>query len=365
MRVGFAIPSLDGGGAELVARRWAEALGAAGHEVSAYTFDPKGSARLAGPGMAHRHFPFRSAAARWLLLPWWLRRQADRDGVDVLIAMMRFGNLVGLIGLRLGWHSPADLVVVEHNVMTLMLPIESGSAKAATKAWLARRLYRRADAAIGVSHAVVADLIGGYGVAADRAFVVPNPIVDSPAPRAGEPPARLNVAFVGRLTPQKRPLLFVEALAALAARGVAVRGTILGEGPLAEEARARGEALGVALEFRGWRDPWWSSAEDVDCLLLPSSAEGLGNVLVEAAAARVPSVACSSALGTADAIVPGLTGELVLGSAPERLADGVLRAVVPRDADPVRGWLDRFSVANSASLLLELLADLRPDRGAR
>jgi glycosyltransferase involved in cell wall biosynthesis len=364
MRIGFAIHALDGGGAELVTRRWTEALTAGGHEVCVYTYHPAGSSTLAVEGVAHRHFPWRSVWARWLGLPFWLRRWAGRDRLDVLVAMLTFTNLASLVGMRCLSRSRAALVIVEHNVPTLVMPAEWRRAVATPMGWLARRLFRRADAAIGVSHAVVADLIGGYGVDAARAFVVPNPIIRSEelALDTAAAPTALNVAFVGRVDPQKRPLLFVDALAELLSRGTAVRGIVLGDGSLAEDLRRHGELRGVPLEFRGWREPWWDSAADVDCLLLPSAYEGLGNVFVEAAAARIPSVSCSCALGVADAIVPGLTGELVLGSEPRELADGVLRAVASRGADPLSGWLSRFSVETSTALLLEVLT--RATRGS-
>ena len=363
MRIGFVIPSLSGGGAELVARRWAATLADQGHEVRAYTFDPAGSPALEVPEAAHAHFPLRSAGSRWLLLPAWIRRRADRDGLEALVSMMTFANLAAVAGASaLRGRSAIPVVIVEHSVMTLGLPLQSDGSGARTKRWLARRLYRHASAAIGVSHPVVADMIGGYGVDPSRAFVVPNPVLEAPPaePEPGLPPAALNVAFVGRLVARKRPLLFVDALAALAARGIEVRGTVVGDGPMRDEVRARGRERGVPLDLRGWTEPWLDAARDVDCLLLPSDVEGLGNVFVEAAAAGIPSVARSSALGPADAIVPGLTGELVGQSGPEHLADGVLRAVSSRGGDPLASWLSRFSAQASAARLLEILGGAAP-----
>lgn len=84
-------------------------------------------------------------------------------------------------------------------------------------------------------------------------------------------------------------------------------------------------------------------------MLLPSTCEGFGNVLVEAAAASIPSVAMSTALGVADALVPGVTGELVYLDSPTAIADAVQRAAHHRvDASD---WLERFSVDNSTDLL--------------
>jgi glycosyltransferase involved in cell wall biosynthesis len=285
-----------------------------------------------------------------------LRRQAHRDRLDVLVTMLTFSNLVGIAGLRLFPRSPVPVAITEHGMTTAEALARGAGFAARARHRLARLLYRRSDAAIAVSHPVAADLVGSLGIDAARAFVVPNPVLRSSDEPPGSLPETLNVAFVGRLAVEKRPLLFVDTLAVLAGRGLTVRGTVLGRGPLLQEVRARGEAGGVALDFRGWREPWWEAAADVDCLLVTSSFEGFGNVCVEAAAARIPSVACSTALGVGDAVVPGLTGSLVAGPEPEQLADGVLDAVRSRDVDPVRGWLGRFSVETSTALLLEVLA---------
>jgi glycosyltransferase involved in cell wall biosynthesis len=95
-------------------------------------------------------------------------------------------------------------------------------------------------------------------------------------------------------------------------------------------------------------------------VLLPSPCEGFGNVLVEAAAAGVPSVAISSALGVADAVVPGLTGELALSDDPGDVADAVEKAAtLSVDAG---AWLERFSVDNSVELLLAAFEHTRRRR---
>jgi glycosyltransferase involved in cell wall biosynthesis len=90
-------------------------------------------------------------------------------------------------------------------------------------------------------------------------------------------------------------------------------------------------------------------------VLLPSDREGFGNVLVEAAAVGVPSVAVSGALGVADAIVPGITGELALGSSASDLADAVQRASELK-VDGIEAWLERFSVDSSGRDLETVLS---------
>jgi glycosyltransferase involved in cell wall biosynthesis len=76
--------------------------------------------------------------------------------------------------------------------------------------------------------------------------------------------------------------------------------------------------------------------------------EGFGNVLVEAAYARIPSVAWSCALGVADAIVPGVTGELAISADPIDLADAVSSAV--RIEGRIGDWYTRFSREESTAI---------------
>lgn len=54
------------------------------------------------------------------------------------------------------------------------------------------------------------------------------------------------VAFVGRLSPEKRPLLFIDAVARARARGFEIRALMLGEGPLLREVRRRIAHHGLA-----------------------------------------------------------------------------------------------------------------------
>lgn len=380
MRVGIAITSLHGGGAELVARRWADGLASRGHDVIVYVYEPGGTTgrkapeQLVSSAVTVRAFRARGRVGRLLGLPRWLRRQSADDGLDVLVSMLTYTNLAALAGWRLGPRPACALIVSERNAPTVYLPLRGAGGRAQVRA--ARLAYRAADAVIAVSHPVAGDLVGGYGIPAARCFVVPNPVLNrAPAGRpeltsidgdsATDAPAKpaaapLTVAFVGRLVPQKQPARFVDTLEELARRlgPHGVRGIVIGTGTLDQSTRVAAAAAGVSIEHVGWQEPWTAAAlhAGADVLLLPSAVEGFGNVLVEAADAGLPSVAASTALGVADAIVPGLTGELALTDAPQDLADAVLRAVAPDHGGlPLGRWLDRFSVPASLDALERVL----------
>jgi glycosyltransferase involved in cell wall biosynthesis len=109
--------------------------------------------------------------------------------------------------------------------------------------------------------------------------------------QAAEP---LRVLFVGRLVPEKRPLDVVQALVRMRDRGVPVSARIVGDGPLAESVRVAVIAGGLQadVELVGPQSeaeipPHYAWA---DVLCLPSAAEGLPVVLMEALASCLPVV---------------------------------------------------------------------------
>jgi glycosyltransferase involved in cell wall biosynthesis len=301
----------------------------------------------------HVHRSYDNAVGRWIYLPHWIRRRADADALDVIVSALSHSNLVALLGLKLILPSRVPVVISEHNLPSVLLRIDRRAAR--TKLWLMRRIYRFADAAVAVSHAVAAELVSRYAVPQDRVAVVPNPVLKMREAHSPGLPASIHLAFVGRLVPQKAPHLLVQTLARLADMGIAVRGTLVGDGPLRAAIAADARRARVQLDFAGWRTRWQDEVRGCDCLLLPSEVEGFGNVLVEAAAAGMPCVARSSALGVADAIVPGVTGELVAAGTPEALAAGVIRAISRPKQDPIEAWLRRFTPESSGNVLLDVV----------
>jgi glycosyltransferase involved in cell wall biosynthesis len=347
------IPTTKNGGAEDVVLRWAAEASRRGHEVFVYTFLPTDQIAEVPVAVSHIHRSFTSRVGRWISLPLWIRARAREDRLEVLVSALTHANLAALIGLKLAGPTHTSVIISEHNLPSVLLPLDRRRAR--VKLWLLRRLYRYPEAAVAVSHPVAAELVSRFRVAPDRLAVVPNPVLDAPVAAVSRSPERAHVAFVGRLVPQKAPHLFVDTLAELANRGIAVRATVVGDGPLRDDVAAAAQRAGVPVRFTGWRSRWQDEVQDCDCLLLPSEVEGFGNVLIEAAAAGIPSVVRSSALGVADAVIPGVTGELVAWGTPEALAAGVLRAITAPTGDPIAAWLRRFTTQSSADVLLELI----------
>ncbi len=207
--------------------------------------------------------------------------------------------------------------------------------------------------ATGAAGSAIASGVAGSTLATDVAEADAVPTVTAGRRKPGSDRG-LQIVLACRLVAQKRPVLAIAAAAELARRGIPVEVVSFGGGPLLPEVTAAADKAGVPFRHEGWVENWFDHFGDNAVALLPSSREGFGNVLVEAAAAGYPSVAVSGALGVADAIVPGITGELALSAEPADLADALLRAaeLTLHDIDP---WLDRFSAQSSGSNLESVL----------
>lgn len=109
--------------------------------------------------------------------------------------------------------------------------------------------------------------------------------------------AQALVAYVGRLSAEKDPLLFVDAFASLKKNLPTCTGLIIGEGPLREAVMARIQHHGLEkdLLLLGFIDPIDQILPAIDLLLITSSTEGTPMVVLEAMAAGTLIVA--SAVG--------------------------------------------------------------------
>lgn len=355
----FVVTSLHGGGAEAVGRAWMGWLAQRGHRVSVLTTSTKATQAHLPPGV--RLGSLGRAGGHGAKVAQ-LRRVLSDEPCDAVVSLQSYPNLLTVAAATsLPRHRRPAVVVSERN---LVAPGLVGAPVGhRLKHRLAEVAYPRADRVVAISHPVAAELLSRYGVSERRCVVVPNPAAalsrgsaagTARAAADGEPV--LEVVLAHRLVPQKRPLLAVAAAAELVRRGRRVRLVLFGDGPLMPDVERAAAQAGVELDARGWVEDWTGECSAGSVHLLASDREGFGNVLVEAAIAGLPSVAVSGALGVADAVVPGITGELALESTPQALADAVESAAGLRlDAAVVERWAERFSLGGSGRALETVL----------
>ncbi len=149
-------------------------------------------------------------------------------------------------------------------------------------------------------------------------------------------PSAPRLVCVARLSEQKGHMLLVEAAAALQAQGVPFEITLIGDGPLRQALQARVRAAGLAerIRFAGWMsgDEVRRTIQASRAMVLPSFAEGLPVVLMEALALGRPVVTTAIA-GTPELVEPGLTGWLVPAGSVEALVPALRDAL---EAPPAR-----------------------------
>lgn len=138
--------------------------------------------------------------------------------------------------------------------------------------------------------------------------VIPE-LYDRPAPQAHK---NLHLLFVGRLAPVKGLRVLFEALPDLLKTHPEVRLTIVGDGEDRARLEAAARPLGDAVRFTGYlsQDEVAEVMAEADVFVLPSFAEGLPVVLMEALAAGKSAIAPRVA-GVAELIEDGKTGLLV------------------------------------------------------
>ncbi|MDD9741389.1 glycosyltransferase [Marinovum sp. SP66] len=152
-----------------------------------------------------------------------------------------------------------------------------------------------------------------------------------PAPRQGPP----HLTFVGRLAAVKGVPVLLEALSILKGELPGLRVTLIGDGP--ERARLEQDAADLGLrdmvDFAGYRSQSEvaRALKVTDALVLPSFAEGVPVVLMEAMAAGRP-VITTGVAGVSELVEHGKSGFLVPPGDAQRLAQAI-RAVL---ADPDR-----------------------------
>lgn len=199
--------------------------------------------------------------------------------------------------------------------------------------WLQLRAVRHASTVVGVSQPIV-DRTVASGVDPSRVTLIANAAPETPVLPSAEARAALGlssaaraVAWIGRFSPEKHPVGFVEMLAAIpAAQGIV--GVMIGDGPCLEAVRSAGASLieSGRLLITGARPAAGRLLSAFDALVITSSTEGTPMVALEAMRAGVPVL--STAVGGVPALLgDGEAGLLLPFGASHEMAGALLRVL--------------------------------------
>ena len=147
--------------------------------------------------------------------------------------------------------------------------------------------------------------------------------------------SRVQLVTVGRLCEQKGQLVLLGALAVLVREGVPFKMTIAGDGPLRPEIERRIRELGLEdhVELTGWltNSQVRARLRGARAVILPSFAEGLPVVLMEALALGRP-VVTTYVAGIPELVTDKACGWLVPAGSVEHLAHAIKQCLNVPDA---------------------------------
>jgi glycosyltransferase involved in cell wall biosynthesis len=185
--------------------------------------------------------------------------------------------------------------------------------------------------------------------------------------RLGLDPGRTYLLAAGSVVRNKGAREFYEAFRQLAARWGRLCAVWVGDGSEAQTIRRRAgeDHLADRLTITGWRcrREVLDYMVAADLLALPSYAEGLPNVVVEALAARLPVVATDVG-GVREVLVDGITGLVVPPRDAPALAGAIGRVLQqPQWAEEMaargrRFVLEYFDVDRNAAVLFSIFQRL-------
>jgi L-malate glycosyltransferase len=164
----------------------------------------------------------------------------------------------------------------------------------------------------------------------------------------GIDPSRYAVGFIGRLSPEKRPDLFVDMAAIVAAQQPDVDFLVIGSGSLRNRMERRAAENRAHIMFTGLVPDAASLMSALDVLVCPSDTEGTPRAVIAAMLAAVPVVATRVG-GLPDLIAAGRTGLLVEPGSAGSLAAAVIQLLRNRAAARVIGERARVDAASQFS----------------
>jgi len=288
------------------------------------------------------------------------------NGIELLHAHMPKAHLLaGIVGRLTG----RPVLTTIHARQVTLLDLEVHRATSSHMSVVCRQAYFHA-LGLGVSAGHLSCETNGV----DTQVFQPQPREAGPGLRAdlGLAPDVPLVGFVGRLSPEKGPSVFVRSALLLRSRAPQAHFVMVGEGPMDGELRELASSLGLDshLHFAGTRHDMPAVYNALDIVVSSSNSEAMPLALMEAMASGLPIIATRVG-GVPDLVEHGETGWLVgvgevddiAGRCAALLDDAALRRRMGERAR--RRVVERFDLAAGVQRLDELVTRLARADGPR
>lgn len=358
-KVAFFVPTLLGGGAELVTVKLIQEF--ARHNISVdliltaavgpYLQDVPPTVRLIDLKTNHmaRSIPG-------------LVRYFESEKPACFISALLPANVMAIAA---HWYarSSARLIISEHaNYDQIIRHLWKRTGRLSVP--LMRFLYRRADVIVAVSHGVADSLVQCLGIKRESIQVIYNPVVDEsiqeessedidhPWFLPGAPPV---ILAVGRLIAQKDFRTLIEAFSLVRKRRQA-RLMILGEGEQRAVLDQFIKQLGLCndVQMPGFVANPFKYMKRAKVFVLSSIFEGLGNVLIEAMACGIPVISTNCPSGPSEILEDGRWGHLIDVGDVNGMAEAITAVLEQTKYPDVAKRAAAFGVKEAAEKYLKI-----------
>jgi glycosyltransferase involved in cell wall biosynthesis len=335
----FIIPSLSGGGAERVLVNLLGNLDRSRFAPFLVIFDDRNDYPGEIPSdveTASLHSLDKRGIRGHLRLIRAISLLMKRQKPDVICSFMEYANHLSSLAKRIS-RCRAPLFFTQHNMMSFSYrPGRLRSARL-IRSILKHLLYPPVEGIICVSEGVREDMITNWAAPREKTRVIYNPfdvnkiqrLSQEPVADIGQREGENIVISCGRLTEQKNYHLLLRAFSIVVKELPSARLLILGEGELKGILQDYAEQLGIAerVIFEGFQHNPYKYIAKAALLVLSSSWEGFGNVLVEAMACGTAVISTRCPSGPEEIIADGVNGLLVPVQDENALAQSTIRVL--------------------------------------
>lgn len=162
-----------------------------------------------------------------------------------------------------------------------------------------------------------------------------------------------EIAFIGRIDPQKNPVHLIEAFDLVHKEMPTVKLRIVGDGNLDKQIKdlVERKKLTEFVAFDGIRKDMENVYANTDLVVLTSDYEGMPNCLIEAIGCGLPVVSYDCPLGPSEIIQDGVNGYLVPLHDIEGMATKIIEALNYNwNRDEIVKSCDKFRVSRAADM---------------